>query len=83
MFGIGAGFPFSCTDKSFRPQEVGADSDRRVSHRQPVGKENVLKCESTVLWGFCVSFTYRRVDLDVRETCFADDSFAGACSLIL
>lgn len=52
MFGIGAGFPFSCTDKSFRPQEVGADSDRRVSHRQPVGKENVLKCESTVLWGF-------------------------------
>lgn len=53
MFGMKAGFHFSSTDSSaFRPQEVGVGSDRRVSHRQSVGRENLLKCESRVLCFF-------------------------------
>lgn len=70
----------SALASAFRPREVEIDRNRRVSHKKPVGRENLLKCESTVLWGFvCLLQTV----LYTTEACFVDDSFPGACSLIL
>lgn len=65
---------------TLRPQEVEIDCNRRVSHAKSVGRENLLKWESTVLWGFvCLLQTV----FSTTEACFVDDSFPSAPMLIL